>query len=295
MTTYRHANRTAQWFSDSYGSATWAHPEVGVIHSTETTGWPGYKSGASAPNYTARPNIAARTLEWRAHFEDEESSRALVNLAGGVETNTARAIQVELIGTCDPRHRTSWAGAGKSLAGRDYLYLPDAPAWYLEALAAFVRDMHTRHGIPMVSPLTWRAYPSSYGASPVRMSHASWRAFRGWCGHQHVPENTHGDPGNFAMGRVLELARGTTTLPTTPTPTPTWEDTEMLSPEALAQVRAVVREELDAEQTARQLFTGHAIVKDTRSPVPDLAPRVTPSTLLEAAAARPATTEEVPS
>ncbi len=38
------------------------------------------------------------------------------------------------------------------------------------------------------------------------MTASQWNAFYGWCAHQHVPENDHGDAGNMNFARVLELA-----------------------------------------------------------------------------------------
>ena len=45
------------------------------------------------------------------------------------------------------------------------------------------------------APPTFLPYPESYGPTQVRMSPAQFARFEGICGHQHVPENTHGDPG----------------------------------------------------------------------------------------------------
>ncbi|GAA0464000.1 hypothetical protein [Streptomyces olivaceiscleroticus] len=39
------------------------------------------------------------------------------------------------------------------------------------------------------------------------MSASQWNGFRGICGHQHVPENDHGDPGSLDFRHVLELAK----------------------------------------------------------------------------------------
>lgn len=247
MTTYPLANRTAQWFSDDYGSATFI-PIIGVIHSTETMGWPGYDGGAKAPNDTAKPDFVNKKVLWRAHYEDNESSRALQNLDGGVETNTARAVQVELIGTCDPKHRTSWNGQGIYKAGVHYLYLPDAPDWYLQGIADWVAWMYKRWGLKMVSPLIWKSYPDSYGADSNRMTLAEWRAFFGWCGHQHVPENAHGDPGNFNMARVLTLAKavvgGTSTA--TPTPAPTTQEWYLMADIPASNLAQIADAVLDA-------------------------------------------------
>lgn len=204
MTTYKPANTTAQWFANAHPGSRLV-PNCGVLHTTEGTDWPTYDGGSKAPNYTAKPDIQAKRLVWRAHFPDEMSSRALKNLSGGVETNTANAIQVELIGTCDASKRTTWNGAK---AGRDYIFWPDAPDWALRDLAVFIADMNRRHGIDIHGPAKWLPYPASFGQSnPNRMTFAQWRRFLGWCGHQHVPENEHGDPGALPWAKVQQLAR----------------------------------------------------------------------------------------
>src|SRR4029079_18099398 len=129
------ANRTAQWFEDDFGGAR-MDVNVGCLHTTEGTSWPSYAGGAVAPNLTAKPVMSGRHLQWRQHFRLNASSRALVNRAGGVETNTLNVVQVELVGTCDPAHREHF---GKQLAGVDYVFWPDAPDWALEGLADFMR------------------------------------------------------------------------------------------------------------------------------------------------------------
>jgi hypothetical protein len=90
-------------------------------------------------------------------------------------------------------------------------------------LAAFLKDMKARHGIALTGPTKWLPYPKSYGSSGgQRMTFAQWRAFYGWCGHQHVPENDHGDPGSLDFAGLLALAKGEAaatpiTKPETPT------------------------------------------------------------------------------
>jgi len=221
MSNFAKANTTAQWFQDDYpGAVLTLNDEtmVLVIHTTETTGWPGYDGGATAPNYTGLPPLGGITAgQWRAHFPDERSSRALRNLSGGVETNTLNAVQVELIGTCNPDHATSW---GSKRAGRDYVYWPNATDAQLRWLAGLVADMHERHGLRLSHP-TFKAYPGSYGANGVRLSFDQWRSFAGICGHQHVPENVHGDPGNINMAKVITFAKEMLAPPPPPVATHT--------------------------------------------------------------------------
>jgi hypothetical protein len=204
-------------------------PNCGTIHTTETTGWPGYQGGATAPNYTARPSIPTKRVSWRAHFPDEMSARALQNDPGGVGTNAANNVQIELVGTCDYSKRKSWkVGTKTLLAGVDYLYWPDAPEWALLEVARFLVDQYRRHGTPLQGPAVWLNYgpdprradgksPASYGENNgVRLTFAQWLKFTGWLGHQHVPENDHGDPGAFPFARVIALAKALLAPPPAP-------------------------------------------------------------------------------
>jgi hypothetical protein len=181
--------------------------EVNVLcwHSTEGTSLPSYDGGSMAPNFTAKPDFAAKRLVWYQHFDFDVSSRALRNLAGGVETNTLNTGQVEIVGTCDPGTHTKWVNAGVQ-----HLYMAELPDWAIRDLAAFARWANANHGVPLSSGLTFKAYPSSYGANSVRMTGAQWNNFTGHCGHQHVPENDHGDPGAFPMAAILAAAKNGT-------------------------------------------------------------------------------------
>src|SRR5690606_13996626 len=128
----------------------------------EGTSLPSYRGGADAPNFTAVPDIKNKKLKWYQHFDFDRSSRALVNLYGGVETNTLNAVQVELVGTCDPAHKSSWSG---SKAGVNYIYWSDAPDWALKELAKLVYWAHKNHKVKLEQwpQSQWLAYPKSYG------------------------------------------------------------------------------------------------------------------------------------
>lgn len=196
---------TAYWYGSKYpGSAM----EVNVLcwHSTEGTSLPSYDGGSMAPNLTAKPDFAAKRLVWYQHFDFDVSSRALRNLSGGVETNTLNVCQVEIVGTCDPATHTKWAQAGIQ-----HLYMPELPDWAIRDLATFAKWANANHGVPLSSGLTFKPYPSSYGSNGVRMTATQWNNFNGHCGHQHVPENDHGDPGAFPMAAILAAAKNGTT------------------------------------------------------------------------------------
>ncbi|WP_330449831.1 hypothetical protein [Streptomyces anulatus] len=200
----------------------------GVAHTTEGRTVPTYGGGAQAPTVTGLPDFKAKKIRWYQHYGVDESARALMNKLGGVETNTANVFQIELVGTCDAKNAKTWGG---KTAGVDYIYWPEAPEWALAEVAWLVRWLHDYHRVPLTCVKDWLAYgkdsrrpgvtPASYGASPARMSMSAWRTFTGWCGHQHVPENDHGDPGSMDFARVIALAKGDTK------PAPPKEDTDV--------------------------------------------------------------------
>lgn len=193
---------TAHWYQDDFGG-TAMEVNVVVLHTTEGRTLPGYGGGATAPNLTAVPDLAAKKLKWYQHFDIETSSRALVNLRGGAETNTLNVCQVELVGTCDPKTHKAWGST-------PHVYWPEAPDWALAELASFLRWMNVQHEVPLTGPKEWPAYPGSYGATSARMTVAEWNDFKGICGHLHVVENDHGDPGAIDFAKLIALAKGTT-------------------------------------------------------------------------------------
>ncbi|MFF9175991.1 hypothetical protein [Streptomyces sp. NPDC014793] len=213
---------TSYWYGSKYPGSS-MESNVIVWHTTEGTSLPSYSGGAEAPNFTAKPDFAAQRLVWYQHFDFDSSARALVNAAGGVETNTLNVCQVEIIGTCDASTHAKW-----TKAGYQHLYTPDLPDWAIRDLAAFAKWAHDNHGVPLTSAVTFKAYPASYGSgNGVRMSASKWNSFTGHCGHQHVPENLHGDPGLLPMGAILARAKGGTTTPSTPPTTNTTAETDM--------------------------------------------------------------------
>lgn len=191
---------TSAWRPDSLAGNP-MESNVVVWHSTEGTSLPDYGGGASAPTFTAVPDFRAKKIKWYQHFGVDESARALRNLSGGVQTNTLNVVQVEITGTCDPSTHAKWAKAG-----RNHLYTPELPDWVIRDLAEFTRWLSDKHGIPMTTGVKFVAYPPQNNND--RMSFDQWNNYKGHCGHQHVPENDHGDPGAFPMQAILDLAKG---------------------------------------------------------------------------------------
>lgn len=211
---------TAYWYEGRYPGDR-QEVNVVVLHTTEGTSLPGYGGGSSAPNFTAVPDLKNKKLIWYQHFYVDTSSRALVNKPGGVQTNTNNVCQVELVGTCDPRTHAKWSSAS-------HIYWPDAPEWALKEVAKFLAWMNVNHDVPLSGPATWLSYPDSYGVNKSRMTGDAWNKFKGVCGHQHVPENDHGDPGSLDFAAVIKYAKEIVNPPkpeepveTKPAPKPT--------------------------------------------------------------------------
>lgn len=185
---YPKASRTQLAGTDG-GSFTGGPPK-GVLHTTETTGWPAYATDYW-PHFTTR--WADGAFHVRQHLPINRAARALANPSGGVQTNRDTAIQIECVGTCDTSKRASWGA----------LYVEDWAAGYKAGLADLMRWVEFNAGVPRRCTVTFKPYPASYGANGVRLSGAAWDAYAGWCGHQHVPENDHGDPGAIDIGYLL--------------------------------------------------------------------------------------------
>lgn len=166
-------------------------PPKGVLHTTEGAGWPDYNGGKIAPHVTVKADTSARSLLVQQHVSLDRAAKSLRNEPGGVQTNRDSAIQVELVGTCNP--------------GAVGMYMwPKADGWALSQLAQLMREIEQLAGIPRRSVATWRSYPSSYGVKAAqRLSLSQWDGYSGWVGHQHVPENSHGDPGSIDIARLV--------------------------------------------------------------------------------------------
>lgn len=184
--------------SQRYSSGPQKRPRCVGLHTTEGGSWPSYGGGGYAPHSTIKP-LPGVGIQVREHIDFDDYGRAFENRSGGVETNTAGVIQFELVGTCDERNP------------HDVYYWPDADDAVLEALADYLRPIMGRYDIPLRSTVTWKSYnkgqrPSSYGLdNGVRLTGSDWLEYVGILGHQHVPENSHGDPGDFPIARLLHF------------------------------------------------------------------------------------------
>jgi hypothetical protein len=199
--------------SQRFPSGPQPEADVCCLHTTEGMNWPGYSGGGEAPHATIWP-LPGVGIKVREHIPTSLYAKALMNLPGGVETNRRGVLQYELVGTCDPAHR------GKA----GWFFWPDADDKVLAALADYLRPVLAKYAIPHRAP-AFKGYPASYGANGVRMGGATWNGFNGICGHQHVPENLHGDPGAFPIAKLI-AALGTahsTTATKSATPVIAWQ------------------------------------------------------------------------
>lgn len=183
-----------QFARKSSGVAWKRQPAIHVLHTTETTGWPGYSGGDSAPHFTIHPQLR----QTRQHFPITAGARAL--RPGGVNANEMGTIQYEIIGYAAQSH--TW---------------PDDDLVYIAHVLAIVGR---EAGIPAQASVAFRGSAAAYGTgSSTRLSKAAFHSYAGILGHQHIPGNTHWDPGEININRLVQLIGGGITPPA-PKPAP---------------------------------------------------------------------------
>lgn len=141
-----------------------------VWHTTEGSSLPSYSG--SHPHFTLNP----KTGQLWQHISIASGAMALLHPTGTVETNRAHAIQVELIG------RAAETGGW--------------PASYYERIAKLARWIEAHGGVR-------RDCTVGFSNTPHRLTDQGWLSYSGHLGHQHVPHNTHWDPGSFRIQEVL--------------------------------------------------------------------------------------------
>lgn len=155
-------------------------PFKGVLHTTEGTSGGGAIGAFRANNSWPHFLVDYAGTVWQ-FLDTNTAARALRNLAGGIETNTDSAIQIEVVG----------------FAGQPNNH----PAVQLNALKALMRWIEGATGVKPIGP--GKPFATGYGQNSLRLTNAQWDAFNGWCGHCHVPENDHWDPGAIDLGALL--------------------------------------------------------------------------------------------
>lgn len=189
-TIYPRADHEIQWFADDYPGIVMPRIEKLLWHTTETSNWPRYQDGASAPTLTYHPWLH----RWRQHFPLNRSARALRDPQGTpVRENRDGVVQVEIICYCEPGKRP---------------HVTDLDDQALDDLAEFAAFLNREWGLPLQNAPIWLPYPQSGRKdSPARMTSQEYDLFRGILGHQHASGNTHGDPGALPVGVILARAQ----------------------------------------------------------------------------------------
>lgn len=189
---------TAPWNS---GEPHWK----GVLHTTEGSSYAGARAAyldGGVPHFTIAPNFRKNRGEIFQHFPLNSRATALRDNNASLKENRAHAIQIEIVGTCDERNRGSFP---------DGLFIKDWPRWYLTTIGRLMRWLEENRGIAPVSTVEWKSFAAGAGtgsfgaANGVRMTNAQYVAYSGWLGHQHVPENEHGDPGDIDIAKLLAV------------------------------------------------------------------------------------------
>jgi len=168
-----------------------------VLHSTEGSTFAGARRTLFANNSMSHWLGDPATGEFEELVDPSGPARSLRNLSGGVETNNRGSVyQLEIVGFAATIGRTGTEG------------YPDQ--WYRQ-LGEWVKTICNRHGILRRFPYPFVGQ-SGYGRNGVaRLTNRQWQEVAGIVGHQHVPENTHWDPGNIRQ--LIPHVEGNTTVP----------------------------------------------------------------------------------
>lgn len=176
------ASRT--WTAPGSGAHV-AGPWRGVLHTTEGSSTAGaiaaYRTSGNYPHFT----VSEHSIE--QHCPINVGATALKHPTGAVETNRMSAVQIEIVGSCDKAYAAKYT----------IPYVPDFTAAQLANVAKVMRWVEEQTGIDFWTYPDFTAVSSA--SSAQRMSVQDWRTFNSWCGHEHVPNNSHWDPGTLNM------------------------------------------------------------------------------------------------
>lgn len=162
-----------------------------LLHSTEGSTIEGAVGAYRARNVWPHLTVDCPRRRAVQHLPLQLAGRSLKNKAGGVETNRAGQylVQIELVG---------FAGRPHTIGDVDDL------DWFAREV---VRPIHEATGVPLHSVVDWVPYPASYGeGARQRVAASRWADLSGIVGHQHAPENDHGDPGALDVARIIATA-----------------------------------------------------------------------------------------
>jgi hypothetical protein len=155
-----------------------------VWHTTEGSSLPGYNG--SAPHFTFDP----KTGKLWQHMPVTACGMALQHPSGTPETNRAGCIQVELIAYSDTKLAQQHGHPERAI-----INLTDADYARIAKLARWI-EKHC--GTP-------RKAPRAFGPQnvPPRFGATEFIGVSGHVGHEHVPNNSHWDPSDLKISKVL--------------------------------------------------------------------------------------------
>lgn len=187
-----------------FAGITMTRLEKVLWHTTESAGWPGY------PTFAPQLTVDPRRRQVRQHMPLNRSASTLADPSStAVRENRDNVVQIEVVAYCDPQQVKSVYHISK-WGDEEYRFLAQVAAWFA-----------AEWDVPLTSTVRWVSYPASYGLrASQRLTSAAYDAYRGHLGHQHAPGNSHGDPGDIDIARLLRFAReivGAAQNPTTTT------------------------------------------------------------------------------
>ena len=175
-----------------------------VVHTTEVhadidNGW---LAGWKHPSHIVVDPVRRKVAQC---LPLDRAARSLVGGAG-YETNRDSAIQVEIVAYSDltlaqSRDAARWHVT--NLTDDDLNYVA---AGVLAPVCAWVRSQGGEIDLDDVPPLSPIGGSASTSA-PQRFTPARWDNFAGLCGHRHVPNNAHWDPGELDLRKLAAYTR----------------------------------------------------------------------------------------
>jgi hypothetical protein len=155
-------------------------PPRGVLHTTEGATVAGarnaFLTGNSWPHFAV--TFEGGVFKAYQYLSIAVAARTLEHRPGTVPTNKQSAIQIEIVGAAK--------GAPNFIKG------------YLDGVAALMRWIEENASVGRSAAVAFVA-----PGQEKRLSDDQWLAYKGWCGHQHVPHNSHEDPGAINIDYLL--------------------------------------------------------------------------------------------
>ncbi|MFI1392670.1 hemopexin repeat-containing protein [Streptomyces griseoaurantiacus] len=158
-----------------------ALPWRGVLHTTEGPTIAGALATFRSTNFWPTLTIEPATRRVVQHYSLNAGARALSDHA--TAENAARCVQIEIVG-----------------------FAAQTPAWppaHIAFVGEVVRAIDSLVPIPRESGMNFLDAAGVSSHPGNRMSVEEWKQFSGWCGHQHVPGESHWDPGGLDVSSVL--------------------------------------------------------------------------------------------